>query len=178
MDPSTMLFFLLLSIPFWICALVVWRGRGGSWRIAAITTLIIMTPALAMDINSVIQGGTLTGLATLFASAVSVLVLLVLAANRSQKPQSVLAKHVLAVLSSIFLFAGAFFLWLSPLLFPLGIQFGTIGIVLYWLVGGAVALAVAVYSFRAAVKRQATKGPVESSAEVVESSGEIDWRKR
>ena len=169
---------LVWFFPVLICALAIWRWRGG-WRLAPIIPLIIMLPLLAMDINSAIQGGNLTGLMTMFAYALSLPLLLVLAvaqslATRHERQQSPAATYTMATLSSVFLFAGVMFFWFALLLFPLGIQFGQIGMALYWIVGGAVALAVAVYSFRAAVKRQATDEPVGSGNETVEPSGEID----
>jgi hypothetical protein len=167
---------LLWFFPVLICALAIWRWRGG-WRLAPIIPLTIMVPLLAIDVNSAIHGGNLTGIMTILAYVISLPILLLLAvaqgfATRHERQQSPAATYTMAALSSVFLFAGVLFFWFALLLFPLGIQFGQIGMVLYWIVGGAVALAVAVYSFRAAVKRQAIEEPVSSSTEAVESSCE------
>ena len=127
---------LLWFFPVIICAVAIWRWRG-AWRLAAFIPLIITIPPLAMDINSAIQGGNLTGIMTMFAYSISLPVLLVLAVMQSfatrHERQSPTASYTMAALSSAFLFAGVLFLWSAPLLFPLGIQFGQIGMVLYWI---------------------------------------------
>ena len=177
MAPRMMVFLLLLSIPFWISVSAVWHWRG-IWRVTAIFPLLILAYALAGDIYSATQGGNLTGMATLiFYGPPSLLFLLLLwvakgFANLSDSSPSPATSFRMAAWSSAFRLACVVFLWLVGFGFlPVGSQFGKIGMVLYWIVGGALALAVVVYPLRAAVKRQATKEPVGSSTEVVETEG-------
>jgi len=96
--------------------------------------LIIMLPLLAIDINSAIQGGNLTGLMTMFAYVISLPILLVFTvaqslATRHERQQSPSATYTMAVLSSVFLFAGILCFGFALLTFPLGIQFGQMGMV-------------------------------------------------
>jgi hypothetical protein len=160
MKPLLLLGVILLWFsPVFICGLAIWRWRGG-WRLAPIIPLMIMVPLLAIDINSAVHGGNLTGIMTLLAYVISLPVLLVIAvmqsfATRHEQQQSPVASYTMAVLSSAFLFAGFLFLWwFIMFLIPDDFNLGQIGMVLYWIVGGLLALVTTAHSFRSTMKLQ------------------------
>jgi hypothetical protein len=75
---------------------------------------------------------------------------------------------VTATLAAIVMFAGVTFLMIVIGLCPLDVELSRMELVQRWGVGGLLALAAAVYSFRATVKAQKPEYPVESSTKVAE----------
>jgi hypothetical protein len=161
---------LLWFFPVFICALAMWRWRGG-WRLAPIIPLMIMLPLLAIDVNSAIHGGNLTGIMTLLAYAISLPVPLVIAvvqsfATRHEQQQSRVSSYIMAALSSVFLFVAVLFLWwLITFLVPDEMNLGQIGVIVYWIVGGLLALVATVHSFRSTIKHLAPDVPPKSGGE-------------
>lgn len=71
-----------LAVPLLIdlAAIVSWRG---GYRYGAIIPLPFLLLAFAVDVNSVLHGGNLSGLSTLFATVPTLLLLLALAVAQS-----------------------------------------------------------------------------------------------
>lgn len=102
----------LLAVPLFIdlAALASWRG---GYRYGALIPLPFLLLAFAVDVNSVLRGGNLAGLFTIFATVPTLLLLLVLAvAQTIAKPKGAerqtLSKHLSwAALAVLVIIAGA-----------------------------------------------------------------------
>ena len=174
MNTVGMLVFLLFcSLPFLTCSFLVYRWRGG-WQIAVAVPLVVVIPVLVTEINSGLHGCNLTGILTIFTAFPVLLYLFVIAilnaARRPQRSQGPVATYITAVLSFLFVLGGILFVWYCILLLPLAIQWNPVVMVVYWIVGSALALSAAIYSFRAVVKPlQATGALVDSILDVADS---------
>lgn len=73
---------ILLAIPLLIDVMAIWQWRGG-YRYGALIPLPFLLLVFAVDVNSVLQGGNLSGLLTLFATVPTLLFLLSLAVAQS-----------------------------------------------------------------------------------------------
>ncbi len=82
--------------------------------------------------------------------------------------------YVAATLAAIFVFAGVMFLVVVVGLCPLDVELSRIEMIQRWAVGGVLALAVAVYSFRATVNRQPTEKSHPSYTEIVETEADSE----
>ena len=174
-------FLLFCSLPFLTCSFMVYRWRGG-WRIAAAVPLVVMIPVLVTEINSGLHGGNLTGILTIFTAPPVLLYLLVLAIinSASQRPQRAhgpVVTYINAVVSFLIVLGGILFVWYCILLLPFAVQWNLVGVVVYWIIGSALALTAAVYSFRAVVKPLRPTGePADPALEVgkLEAQGQSD----
>lgn len=72
----------ILFVPFLLCALAVWRWRGGS-RFGAAILLVLTGVALPRDISGVIQGGNWAGIVSIISSVPSLFLLAILAVAQS-----------------------------------------------------------------------------------------------
>ena len=72
----------LLAVPLLIDMAAIASWRGG-YRYGALIPLPFLLLAFAVDVNSVLQGGNLSGLLTLFATVPTLLLLLALAVAQS-----------------------------------------------------------------------------------------------
>jgi len=144
-----MLSILYLAVPMVLAALSIWRLRG-VWRVGAIGCLIIVLPAFVRDMIGVAHGGNLAGIYTLMLMKPMLLFMLVLhgtsfLTRRAARVDDTRLRYAMASVSSLSLLGVTLYVWTYPVLFPLGI---TLDQVLYWIVGGLLALAAGFFSFR------------------------------
>jgi hypothetical protein len=162
--------FMFVSFPLALIAYSICRLRG-IWRIAAIGCLVAVLPSWVADMQGIQRGGNLAGINTMILARPVLVFLFILhgtyiAANKSRCLQNAAIKYTVAALSSVFLFGGVVYLLSFPIPFPfVGQLLGRLPDVLYWTVGGSLALVTAACSFRATVKPQTTKEHVQSSTQ-------------
>ena len=82
--------------------------------------------------------------------------------------------YVAASLAAIFMFAGVMFLMVVVGLCPLDVELSRMQMIQRWSIGGLLALAAAVYTFRATVKRQPKEKSHPSCTEIVETEADSE----